>query len=148
VDHPVLEGLEGYIGTTAWPPESPAFAVTDPDAIALARYRGTELVGTAVRDFGTWRSVFIGVPSITDGLAHNLAKWAGCWCAADAGDAVYANESFITIHGIFPGQKHLTLAGPSRVTDLTSGEVLAERTEALDITMDRAQTRWFHLEPR
>jgi hypothetical protein len=146
VEHPLLSGLEGYLGTSAWPPASPIFAVTDPQATTIARHRGTDQVAAAVRDFGSWRSVFIGVPGLTDAFVHNLAAWAGCWCAAEAGDAVYASDRFLTIHAIFPGAKTLRLALPAKVTDLATGEVLSERTEAIEVRMQRGETRWFSLD--
>ncbi len=80
----------------------------------------------------------------------NVPLVAGEWqeITAPPGDAVYASQNFITIHALFPGAKTLTLAAPSRVTDLTSGEVLSERTQTIDIRMQRGETRWFSLEPR
>jgi hypothetical protein len=146
VDHPLLAGLDGYLSTSPWPSDAPTFAVRDSQATALARYRGAEQTAVAVRDFGAWKSVFIGVPGLTDAFAHNLAAWAGCWCAAEAGDAVYANQHFLTIHAIFPGAKALHLARPSKVTDLTTGEVLSERTDVVEVGMQRGETRWFWLE--
>jgi len=146
VEHPLLRGLDGYLGTCSWPTDAPCFAVTDPQATAIARYRGTEQTAAAVRDLGSWRSVFIGVPGLTDAFLHNLAEAAGCWCAAEAGDAVYASDRFLTIHAIFPGTKTLRLPRPARVTDLTTGQVLAERTDRLEVSMKRGETRWFALD--
>jgi hypothetical protein len=145
-DHPLLTGLDGYLSTSSWPSDSPTFAVTDSRATALARYRGTEQTAAAVRDFGAWKSAFIGVPGLTDAFVHNLAAWAGCWCAAEPGDAVYANQHFLTIHAIFPGTKTLHLLRPSKVTDLTSGEVLSAKTDVVQLQMQRGETRWFWLE--
>lgn len=145
-DHPLLAGLDGYLGTSPWPANSPTFAVRDPQAAALARYQGTEQVAVGVRDFGAWKSVFIGVPGLTDAFVHNIAAWAGCWCVAEAGDAVYANQHILTVHAIFPGTKTLNLAGPARVVDLTTGEVVSEQTNAIEVRMLRGETRWFWLE--
>jgi beta-galactosidase len=145
-DHPLVRDLDGYLGTSSWPGNSPCFAVADPQATVFARYRGTDQAAAADRDFGTWRSVFIGVPGLTDAFVHNLARNAGCWCAAEAGDAVYASDRFITLHAIFPGAKTLHLARPARVTDLTSGQVLGERAETVRITVRRGETRWFGLD--
>lgn len=145
VDHPLVRGLDGYLGTCTWPTDAPCFAVTDPQATAIARYRGTAQTAAAVRDLDTWRSVFIGVPGLTDAFVHNLAEVAGCWCAAAAGDAVYASDRFLTVHAIFPGTKALRLLRPARVTDLTTGQVLAERTDRLEVAMKRGETRWFVL---
>lgn len=145
--HPVLEGLVGGLNMPGGV-KSPLFEVTDADAVPLARYGGSQKTSAALRDFGDWRSVYVSGPGLTPEFVHNLAKWAGCWCAAPPGDAVYASQSFMTIHALFPGAKTLTLAGPSRVTDLISGEVISDRTQTIDVRMQRGETRWFFLEPR
>ena len=51
------------------------------------------------------------------------------------------------VHPIFSGPETLTLARPSRVTDLTTGEVIAERAETIALDLTRGETRWFALEP-
>lgn len=145
-DHPLLHGLGGFVNMLPGI-DGPVYEVADDSATPLAHYVGTKAVAVAAKDFGSWKSVFVGCPGLTAGFLHNLAAWAGCWCAAEPGDAVYANEHFITIHAIFPGHKVLHLAKPSRVTDLTTGEVISFQTSMLELDMKRGETRWFFLEP-
>lgn len=145
--HPLLRGMEDAAVMVAAAPAE-ALAVADPAATAVALYQDRPAVGCAARDFGTWKSVFIGGPGVTADFLHNLAAWAGCWTAAPAGDAVYASQHFLTIHALFPGHKTLSLPQPSRVTDLESGKVVAERAAAIEVDMERGQTRWFRLEAR
>ena len=76
-----------------------------------------------------------------------MPRMAGCWVAAEPGNAVYANEHVITVHAIFGGRETLTLARPSRVRDLTTGAVVAERTETIEVELTRGETRWFALDP-
>jgi len=146
-NHPLLSDLPAGL-TLAGAVRSPAFAVVDDDAVPLATWQGDEAVAAAARDFGDWRSVYVGAPCLSADFANALARSAGCWVAAQPGNAVYANEHFITVHAIFSGPDTLTLAHPSRVTDLTTGGVLAERTETIDLDLTRGETRWFFLEPR
>lgn len=144
-DPPLLEGDDSDLGYAPWL-EGPAWAVDDAEAAPIATYAGSDQVAVAARDHGAWRSVFVGSPGLTDRFIHHLATWAGCWVAAEPGDAVYANERVLTIHAIFGGPKTLRLARPSRVTDLSTGEVLAESAGSIEIDMTRAQTRWFALD--
>lgn len=145
-DNSLLANLEGAINLPTGI-EGPAFEVTDPQATTLARYVGTQRVAAATRDFGTWKSAFIGAPGLRAAFVHNLAQWAGCWCAAEPGDAVYANQSIITIHAIFAGHKTLTLPSPSRVVDLATGSVVGEGLETVEVQLKRGETKWFGLEP-
>lgn len=127
--------------------ESFAFAVNDPKATPLAKYRDTGGVAFASRDFGSWRSVFCGIPRLESAFLNNIAREAGAWVAAPAGDAVFANQHIATIHAISSGKKQLQLPGPSRVTDLTSGKVLSDSTDRIEFDMAQGETRWFWLEP-
>ena len=145
-DHELVRQLDAgvnYAGGIG----GPAYAVTDPAATPLACYAGTPDVAAAARDFGTWKSVFIGSPGLTAEFAQRLARWAGCWCVAEAGDAVYASDRIVTIHALFPGHKVLRLQQAARVTDLTSGQMVAARAATVEVDMQRGETRWFWLEP-
>jgi hypothetical protein len=141
-DHPLLRDLDGCLGTSPGPP-GPTFAVTDDRAVALAKYAGSTAVAVAARDFGGWKSVFVGCPGLSSRFLNNLARWSGCWCAAEPGDAVYANEHFLTIHAIFPGHKVLRPARPGRIIDLTSGRVVAASASTVEVDLKRGETRWF-----
>ncbi len=144
---PLLADVEGAINyPTAI--AGPAYEVTDPEATPLAHYVTTRRLAAATRDFGSWKSAFIGAPGLRAAFVHNLAAWAGCWCAAGPWDAVYANQRIVTVHAIFTGRKTLTLPGPSRVTDLQTGAVVGERLESIEMDMRRGETRWFWLDPQ
>jgi len=124
----------------------PAFAVDDPAATTI----GVSPAGVplaAMKSQGTWRSVYFGGLGVSDELANRLARLSGAWVAAEPGDAVYANQYVATIHALYDGDKVVNLAGPSRVEDLTSHQVLAERTTEIRLAMKRGETRWFALTP-
>ncbi|MGD9494694.1 MAG: beta-galactosidase [Armatimonadota bacterium] len=126
---------------------APAFEVVGEDVVPLATFQDGGAVAAAAADFGDWRSVYVCPPCLTAEFANKLARWAGCWVAADPGNAVYANEHFLTVHGIFSGSQTFTLAAPARVMDLATGEIVAECASQIELDIERAQTRWFFLEP-
>jgi len=145
-DHPMVAGLPA--GTTL--PggiRAPAFGAIDDAATPVAEYLQGGAVAAAVKEMDGWRSVFIGSPCLTAEFANALARDSGCWVAADPGNAVYASQRIITLHGIFSGPVTLTLAEPARVTEITTGEVIAERASQFTVDIERAQTRWFYLDP-
>lgn len=143
--HPLLKGMEDEV-IMAPAPQANALQVVDPQATPLCAYENSTAVGAAARDFGTWKSVFLGSPGMSAGFLNNLAKWADCWVAAPPGDAVYASQHFLTLHALFPGPKVVRLKAPAKVTDLTTGQVVAARTQTVEVDMQRGQTRWFRLE--
>ncbi len=145
-DHPAVDGLTAGVSLPG-AIRGPAFGVVDDAATPLATYQQGDAVAVAAKDLGGWRSVFVGSPCLTAEFANKLARWAGCWVAAEPGNAVYASQRIITLHGIFSGPVTLTLAEPSRVTEITTGEVLAENAAQVTVDIERAQTRWFYLDP-
>jgi hypothetical protein len=104
-------------------------------------------VSVAYKRFPDHQVVLAGCLDLSDQFLHNLAQSAGAWCVAEPGDAVYANEHFVTLHALHAGHKTLRLAQPSRVVDLTTGDVMAERAEAMELDMTVGETRWFYLTP-
>ncbi len=139
--------LKGASVNLSSPLAGTAFEVDDIDAVPLAWYAGTMRVCTATRDFGKWKSAFVGCPAFTAEFVARLADWAGCWRAAEPGDAVYASDRFLTIHAVFPGHKVLRLHRASRIVDLTSGKVVSERAAQMELDVQRGETRWFALTP-
>ncbi|MEN6645168.1 MAG: beta-galactosidase [Armatimonadia bacterium] len=144
--HPLLVGIEDSAIMAAGAPAE-ALTVVDPAAKTLAAYSDqASAVGCAARDFGKWKSVFIGSAGINADFLHNLAQWGGCWTTSAPGDAVYASQHFLTVHALFPGHKVLKLRQPAKVVDLTSGKVVAERATQIELDMERGTTRWFRLQ--
>jgi hypothetical protein len=130
-----------------WAGKAPAFAVNDTRATTLGDFEGIG-AGAAYRDFGNWKSVFFGGVGMSDVFLNALARQSGAWVASEAGDAVFANQHFMTIHALWDGEKTLRFLQPSTATDLTNGKVVAQKATTLKLDMKRGQTRWFYLEPK
>jgi hypothetical protein len=125
---------------------APTFAIDDAHAQILADYSADHKPAVAMRDFGSWKSLFFGGVGMDAFFINALARQAGAWVAAPAGNAVYANQHFLTIHAMYPGEKTVQLLQPSKVTDLADGKVLSPKTQTLQLKMQRGETRWFYLE--
>lgn len=123
-----------------------AFAVTDKDAVPLAKYRDSADFACAVKEFPEWRCVFMGVPWLEAQFIANLADTAGAWRAGEPHDAVFASQHLITIHALSGGKKTLRPRYPSKITDATTGEVIAEKTGEFSIDIPFGQTRVFRTE--
>jgi hypothetical protein len=142
-----MAGNDFYAGTpNRLNVSAPTFAVTDAKAQAIAKYADGE-TAVAWKSFGTWNGFFFGGVGMNEFAFNALARKAGAWVAADAGNAVYASQNFLTIHAMYPGEKAVQLLQPSKVIDLASGEVVAGSTPSLKLQMQRGETRWFRLEP-
>lgn len=124
----------------------PTFSIEDPQVRVLARHKSDQTPAVALRDFGNWKSVLFGGIGIDQFFFNALAREAGAWVAAPAGNAVFANQHFLTIHALYPGEKKVQLLHPATVTDLVDGKVIADHAQTLQLTLKRGETRWFYLE--
>lgn len=151
--HPLLEGLRGRFGDrpirwrfTDRESKGLAFAIEDPEAIPLATYRDHDTIAAAVREFGSWRSVYLAVPWLEARLIANIAQGAGAWRVADPYDAVFANQHFIGIHAMAAGTKRLRPRQKSRVTDAFNGKLIADEAEEFSVDLPFGVTRVFRTE--
>ena len=138
--HPFLT-LQSYIANNG--AKGPIWEVTDPTAQAIGWYEDGK-IGAAQKG----NVFFAGGVGLSDEFLNALARYSGAWTAADAGDAVFANQHFITIHALWDGDKTLHLLHPSKVTDMESGKVISPSTQTIKLSMQRGQTRWFFLQPQ
>ena len=146
--NPLLVGIHDYLAANIRGSSAiPAFEVVDEKATPLATYPGKYSVSVAYKQFAHHQTVLAGCFDLKAQFIHNLAKAAGAWYVAEPGDAVYANENFVTIHALGDGNKTLYLARPSKVVDLTTGKVVAEQTKTIHLDMTVGETRWFRLIP-
>ena len=125
-----------------------AFVIDDAEATPLATYRGSRDVAVAVRDFGTWRSIYMAVPWLQNTFIYNLAQSADAWSVANPGDAVFANQNLIGVHATQSGLKTLRPFQPSRITDALTGEVISENASEIQVKMAFGETRIFLTEDR
>jgi hypothetical protein len=84
---------------------APTFAVNDPQATPLATYQATAKNAVALRNFDNWKSLFYGGVGMDAFFFNALAREAGAWVAGPAGDAIYANQNFLTIHAMHTGER-------------------------------------------
>ncbi len=140
VDHPLTRGggrlnygTEGSVG--------PVFFADDPKATALGRLRDGGEAGMAVRSHGDWQSVYLSMLNFGPELLRNLATFAGAhvWCDSD--DVIYANRSILCLHTAHGGDKTIQLPAPARVTDLWTGESVADPTTSIRANVPPYRTR-------
>ncbi len=151
--NPLLKGLEGNFGDRPLygmlcerESKGLAFAIDDPTTTALAKYRDNNKVAVAVRDFGTWRSIYLAVPWLDAQFINNIAKTANAWSVAEPHDAVFANQHFIGAHAMSAGKKTFRPLKTSKVTDAITGELIAEKANEFTVEIPFGQTRIFRTE--
>ncbi|MCD6175373.1 MAG: hypothetical protein J7K65_06365 [Planctomycetes bacterium] len=96
--HPLTQGhLNEIFGTSEQ--YGPKVYVDDPQATSLGQYRfDTSRISMAIKQVGTWESVFIGTPSVPSDVFEMLTDYAGCKKFTDEQDIVTRNGSMLMIH--------------------------------------------------
>ena len=125
--HPITKGVHGYFGSGGdrnLEIGLPKLYVNDPDAVKLGEFvNGKGRCGFAVKDFKSWKSVYIGCVGFLNGqLLKNIARYAGLHIYNEESDVMFFNESFVGIHASSSGVKTIVLPEKASVISLWDGK--------------------------
>src|SRR5579884_958734 len=106
---------------------NPSFYVDDSGAKTLAEYQGSGLPSLAVRDFGTWKSVFVGDPVLPLELLRGICRYAGVhlWLA-HGDDVVMVGNGWGMIHATKDGHRTLRLPTCTGLYDVVERRLVAD----------------------
>lgn len=136
--HPISERLRNkQIGVRER--VNPSFYVLDEKAVVLGEYIQTGLPSIAVKDMGTWRSVFIGERQLTVELLRGLCRYAGVHVWSQSSDVVRVAPPLLAVHSVGDGVVHLQFAQRQIASDLMEGRLLAEDANNLRLNMRTGQ---------
>lgn len=125
---------------------NPSYYVEDANAQVLAEYQGSSLTSLAVRDLGTWRSVFVGEPTLSPDLLRGVCRYAGVHCWVPVGeDAFFAGNGWLAIHASKDGQRSIRLPQPASIYDLTDKRIVATDAREYRFYLRMGNTRLFCL---
>jgi hypothetical protein len=137
--HPISERLRNrQVGVRER--VNPSFYVLDEKAVVLGEYIQTGLPSIAVREMGSWRSVFIGERQLDVDLLRGLCRYAGVHVWSQSSDVVRVAPPFLAVHSIGDGVVHLQFPQRQVVYDLIEGRLLAEDANHLRLNMHTAQS--------
>ena len=152
---PLSEGLVGTsLALCNWdclqgvsPDEiSPIFHADEATTKAAGRYADGR-IAYGERDFGTWRSVWCGVPNFDLQAMVRLARHAGVHLYAEAPIVLNADNRVMMVHNGYekPRTVRIRLPRRARVGDLESGKPVADG-DAFDLTLGTPETRLLKLD--
>lgn len=143
--HALTAGLVDAVAGTR-DPIAPIFFADDPEARVLGELMPVGKPGLAVREFGTWRSVYFAGPTMSTELFRRLTRYAGGHVYSESDDVFDANSRYIMHHASAPGPKIVYLPGPYDVRNVITGQVVARAASKLNVHADRVgQTYLFEL---
>ncbi len=127
---------------------TPLFYVDDRGAVSLATISGTKKVGAAMKNNGSWTSVYLSLPGvISPAFIREIAKMANVIPIGPQEDVTYAGNGFVVIHAMTAGEKTLYFNGKSDLFDITTGTTIAKGVNSYTMNMKAFETRWFKRRP-
>jgi len=116
------------------------FWINDANATTLMRYRETGQSAMAVRRLKDWTSVYIAAPNALGAtMLNNIATEAGAYVAGPAGQSLYMNGRFASLHGLRNGSYTFNLPpGRTRVVDADTGAAMDDNT----LNVAAGETYW------
>lgn len=125
------------------------FWIEDASAQTLVTYHETGQVAGAVKKFPNWTSIYLAAPSgLGNDLLNNIAKQAGAYVAAPAGNQINLNRHFASIHGLRSGNYPVKVPqGTRRVTEAdTRREFSLRKDGTVVVPVVARQTYWLLFE--
>jgi len=140
-----------YLDNYGFPPAykiSPLFIVDDNKAKILGRYcyEHDTQPGMAIKDFGNWKSIYVGTIEIPAMLIRAIAKYSGCHLYLDTDDVVYINKHFLVIHASEgSGIREVNLPKKSDVWDLFKNKKVCSNSKNFKVYLKHNETGVFKL---
>ena len=123
---------------------SPLFYVDDSDADVLGRFVTNDRAAYAVKDFGDWKSIYIGAKVMNPCILRTIAKSAGVHIYVENDDIVYANKHLMAIHAVVEEKKTISLPRKcKKIIDAYTDEVIAADCDLFELQMKNGETKMF-----
>ena len=122
---------------------TPLFAVNDPAAEVLARYRNGK-AGVAMVRHGNALSIFSGAWQLDLDFINFLLKKAGIFQYSTSYDPLDASDNVIMFHARTPGRKEIKLPYKTDVLDVYSKKITARNTDKFSTDLKLHETKCFY----
>ncbi len=146
--HALGKGLEGLkYGNESTALASPLAYITDPEATVLASlmYGDGSKTALAIKDMGSWTSVYSTVPNLPADFFANLLEYTGCHLYSSDSDIIYANSCYVSCYSPYGGEVTLDLGGSYSVYDVFAQQYYSLDTDTVTYTAQQGQTKTFRL---
>jgi hypothetical protein len=129
----------------------PYFYCNDPEVVVLGNVFSPhcgvlpELPGFCVKEFGDWKSIFVGVPNIPSNVLRGIARYAKVHIYSNEDDVVYANNNFLSIHANRAGKRMIKLPQRCDVYDVLKEELVEKDVIEFSVHLKQYETKLYFL---
>jgi len=120
------------------------FYPDDPEAVVLGTLPDGR-AGLAIRQYPGWTAVYSTAPLLPAKLLRRLARQAGVHLYIDTEDVVWASHDLLAVSVKDAGPRNVQLPRQASVTDVYSGQPLAEAVRSLQVQFADRQTLLWRL---
>jgi hypothetical protein len=151
LNHPALSGLngktvKGFVQKADMPENSninrisPEIYVEDAEAVTLGINPTNDRTTFAVRDFGTYKSVYIAAPIVPHKIMRSLLTWNDMQPTLDTADCLYGNGDLIGINAAEAGDKTITFSEDFELENLWDGGKLVSEDCQVKLNLKAKET--------
>ena len=122
--------------------------VSDAGATQLGVYPdASSYASTALKDMGTWKSVYCATADMPAGVYRELARYAGAHIYNESSDTLYANKSYVCIHPSSAGTRTVKFPQNVNIYDALTEQLLAASANSYTFSSQVGETRIFRYIP-
>ena len=117
---------------------------TDKDQV-LGQFPGSDKVVMALKDMGSWQSMYAITPTLPPQALREIARYAGVHIYNEHNDTLYANTNFLTIHANGIGQRKILFPWACDIYDMVADKYLGVNTDTITYDFQNGETlilRW------
>lgn len=126
----------------------PVIYSDDKDAVAGAKFAGSEMPAITIKEMDGWTSVLYGSKVITGDIIKEIARYVGCHIYCESDDVLYANREFITIHASSAGKKELKFQSECSPYELYENKYYGRSVKEISFDMQIGETKMFSIAER
>ncbi len=123
----------------------PMLKPDEPEAEILAWSPINGNSAIAMRRFESWISVYSAAPLLPSAVLRALARIAGVHIYLDSDEPLYANRSFLGMHGRKGGKKHLRFSSKTALYDVFNQKTASKSTSSVNISLRSGDSILFFL---
>ena len=109
----------------------------------LANYEKSQNPALAVKQMGKWKSILFCGVRFGPEMFRAIAKENGAHIYCDSNDSISASTNFVAINAIKNGKKILRFKKNVDLTDIFTGEKVANKVKQYTLDMEKGKTRIF-----
>lgn len=122
-----------------------AIFVCDPKSTVLGTVPGTGMPVFAVKNMGTWTSIYSMIVNFPAPILREIARMAGVHIYSDQNDTLYTCSSYLTLHADGAGLRRVDLPYSCDVVDAFTGEQLGRQVTSFEKELRDGETLLVYL---